>query len=273
MLLKHDLGKNTQITFTLDYHELVTGDLRVGVNCRISYDPLRIVPQGSSYIHGDPNKPITAHIQFQQDGVVESKILWSPRGILKEPDIDITGQGSMLFQEFFIPEDACEVIIWFSYCDTDTEQTYYDNDFGKNFRFRFPYHDLDVLQAIVSSDPETPYSGFGVEVSAIPAIALVSLQFSVINFPDFPSTNADLQDTGQTDAAGNKIWSVFGIAVPYRSIVRFRLFYEMNGFRYKNDNAGNYFFAPERQPENVPPPPVAPRRIGSTSTGVTQKPG
>jgi hypothetical protein len=259
MVLIYDLNKPAQITFTLDYHELLTGDLKPNTNCHISYDPLRIVPQDGTYIHGNPHQPITAHIQFSQNGAIEEKVLFSDRGITLNPHIDITGQGSMLSQEFAIPENAEEVIIWFTYIDPSTGKIYYDTDAGKNFHFRFPYQDISVLAAVVTSDPATPYSGFGVEVSAIPSITKVWVRFLAVNFPDSPKSEADLSDTGQKDSSGNKIFSAYGLAVSYHSIIRFKLYYELNGKTYKNDNSGKYFLAPEPAVEKVPSRPVAPR--------------
>lgn len=252
------VGKPAQITFTLDYHELVRGDLRANANCRISYDPVRIVPRDGTYTHGDPNQPIVVHAQFQENGSIESKTLWSPIGIVKDPHIDPTGHGAMLFQEFHIPKDAEELIVWFSYFDPDTHQTYYDEDYGKKFRFRWPYHDVQVRKADITSDRTNATSSFELEVNAIPSITQVSVQWSVINSPHPLKDEVALNDTDRED--GNKIWSVKHV-VPHGAIVRFQLFYEVNGRQYKNDNASKYFLAPQPKRIEVPPPPKAPIRV------------
>ena len=44
-LLRANQGSRPQITFTSDFHELVTGDLVPGP-CALRYDPLRLVELG-----------------------------------------------------------------------------------------------------------------------------------------------------------------------------------------------------------------------------------
>lgn len=266
MISSYALGQPAQITFTSDYHELVLGDLRAGVNCRISYDPLRIVPQNSSYTHGDPNQPVFAHIQFQEDGPEENLGLYSPMGIVENPHRDPTGaRSAMLVEEFNIPEGAKELIIWFSYFDRDTNQTYYDSDRDQNFRFRWPYHDVQIKTADViaeknsDSEQENPTSCFKLEVSAIPEITEVLVRWSLVNSPESASNEIALKNTGSTDESGKKIWSTSSV-VPYGATVRFKLFYILNGKRYKNDNSSSYFFAPEPKRIEAPPLPNAPIR-------------
>lgn len=254
-----DLGKLAQITFTRDYHELVTGDLKANVNCHITYDPLRIVPQDGTYVHGDPNQPIVAHVRFQENGTTESKDLWSPSGIVSDPDIDVTGQGSMLVQDFFIPDGAEEFIIWFSYLDPNTGETRYDTDDDSHFHFRWPYHDAWVRKANVVDDPASCTSRFDLEVGAIPSITQVTVNWSLVNSKEPLKEIIPLDDTKQTDD-GNKIW-ILQQPVPKGAIVRFKLYYEMNGRKYKNDNASKYFLAPQPELIKVSPPPKAPIRV------------
>lgn len=269
MISSYALGQPAQITFTSDYHELVLGDLRAGVNCRISYDPLRIVPQNSSYTHGDPNQPVFAHIQFQEDGPEENLELYSPMGIVENPHRDPTGaRSAMLVKEFNIPEGAKELIIWFSYFDRDTNQTYYDSDRDQNFRFRWPYHDVQIKTADViaeknsDSEQENPTSCFKLEVSAIPEITEVLVRWSLVNSPESTSNKVDrkdkvaLKDTDRIEE-GKKIWSA-SLVVPYKAIVRFKLFYRLNGREYKNDNASSYFFAPQPKKIELKQLPEAP---------------
>ncbi len=235
--------KPAQITFTLDYHELITGNLVSNANCFISYDPTRIVPADSGYIHGHPDQPVILNYQFSANGPVSSQALASHIGLLEFAVLDPTGGGSMLDGEIAIPAEAEELIIWFSYVDGNGV-THYDSDLGKNFRFRFASEDIQLLQAVVTSDPQTPYSGFGVEVAADPEITGISVRFTAINSPDFPKSQVPLSNTGKTTPDGMAIWSVFGIAVPYKANIRFKLYYVINGITYKDDNAGKYFMAP-----------------------------
>ncbi|MBD2472755.1 DUF6209 family protein [Nostoc sp. FACHB-145] len=252
-----DLGKPAQITFTSDYHELVTGDLKPEVNCHISYDPLRIVPKDGSYVHGDPSKPIFIHVQFKENGSTQSKELYSPNGIISDPHIDVTGRGSMLFQEVFIPSDAEELIIWFSYLNPNTNETLYDSDYDHHFHFRWPYHDAWVRKVDVVDDSLS--DRFELEVGTIPSITQVSVNWRVLNSTELLKEVTPLKNVSQTDD-GTKIWKLSTV-VPKRAILRFKLYYEVNGRQYKNDNASQYFLAPQPQQINVPPPPQAPVQL------------
>ncbi|MDD5274175.1 MAG: hypothetical protein PHU14_15840, partial [Methylovulum sp.] len=118
------------------------------------------------------------------------------------------------------------------------------SDYGKNYNFRFVTLDLTLLQANVVSDPQTPYSGFNVEVVTIPEVTAVSVRFSVVNNPSFQKIEVNLTDTG-SNPNGKRIWAMGNAIVPYRSNVRFKLFYVIGGKRYKDDNGGRYFLAPQ----------------------------
>ena len=235
-------GKQAGITFTLDFHELVSGDLLPGARCGIRYDPLRLVPRDNGYVHGDPERPVTMHFRFTENGPIHDQVLLSPIGMVRDAVVDITGQGSMLHAEIFIPDAARELIVWFSYTDGHGE-VHYDSDYGKNYRFRFVKLDIDVLQAVVTSDPQTPYSGFGVEVATAPSVTQVFVRFIAIDAPSFPKSTVPLTRTGATPE-GRSLWSAFGIAVPYRATIRFKIFYVIGGVRYKDDNGGKYYIAP-----------------------------
>jgi hypothetical protein len=254
-----DLGKLAQITFTSDYHELVTGDLKPDVNCHISYDPLRIVPKDGSYVHGDPSKPIFIHVQFQENGPTECKELYSPNGIISDPHTDVTGRGSMLFQEVFIPGDAEELVIWFSYLNPNTNEILYDSDYDGHFHFRWPYHDAWVRKVDVIDDSTNSTSLFELEVGTIPSITQVSVNWRLINSTEPLKEVTPLNNISQTDN-GTKIWTISTVA-PKGAIVRFKLYYEVNGRQYKNDNASQYFLAPQPEPLKVPPPPKAPIQL------------
>jgi len=236
--------KSAQITYTLDFHELVTGNLKPNKHCVISYDPQRLVQQGCHYIHGDTHSFVFLNYQFITNGPVHQCALHTSTGMLKDPVISITGQGSMLHGNIFIPEGAQGLITWFSYID-DHGTEHYDSDFGTNYHFRFTDLDLALYQAVVVSDPQTPYAGFGVEVAADPAITEVSVRFGVLGNDSFAKTEVFLQSSNQKTDSGDIIWSVFGIAVPYQAKVRFKLYYIINGRCYKDDNNGKYYLAPE----------------------------
>jgi len=254
MIKRRDADKPAQIIFTSDFHEVVTGDLRPGHHVVLSYDPKRIVPREQPYVFGDPNRPIEAFVQFRDGEPATNAVLESPSGILVEPDEDITGQGSMLKARFMVPDEADLVIVWFSYLSTSGAMLY-DNDHGTNYYFGFPSRDIAVLSATVVSDPQTPYSGFAVSIAAAKSVEAMSVRFRSVSDPKAEGNEVKLEKTGQSDDHGRPIWSVAGVAVPYRSVVRFKVFYWIGGLRYKDDNGGRYYLAPQPPAEEVPPPP------------------
>ena len=254
MIEKTYVGKPAQITFTSDFHELLTGDLRPGWPVTLRYDPKRIVPANDPYVFGDPKRPINAHIQFRDGGPVSIQALTSPVGILTQPQYDISGQGSMLITTFSVASDAQRVIVWLSFLATSGEMLF-DSDKGTNFCFRFPSIDVDILEATVVSDPATPTSGFAVSISTIDVVEAVSVRFRIVGDAEFGKPEVQLRKTDQNDQEGRAIWSVGGVSVPHRSTVQFKVFYWIGGIRYKDDNGGRYYLAPQPPAEKVSPPP------------------
>jgi hypothetical protein len=245
-----------RITFTSDFHELLYGDFRPGMELTIRYDPKRIIPSGEDYLFGDPDSPIVAHAAFREGGAPVSKTLLSPVGVVENPNTDATGKGHMLTADFLIPEDAEEVILWFSHAGSK-EGMCTDSDDGRNFRFGFIAEQIKLISTDVVSDPQTPYSGFVVKVAAVSAVERVSVRYRVIGDPKFGKNEVDLQNTGETDPSGWPIWEIAGVAVPYRAVIHFKLFYWIAGTRYKDDNNNQYYISPQPKAEKVPPPPKA----------------
>jgi hypothetical protein len=246
MLMQYRLGQPADITFTLDFHEIVTGDLLPGTRFWIRYDPLRIVPPEDDYHFGDPGRPILAHIQFHLRGPTTTLPLESRVGVYQAPqiDVDITGQGTMLHAWSEVPKDAQEVVIWFSYVDR-SGITHWDSEYGDNYVFRFLTRDLAILDAVVMSDPQTPYSNFGVRVAAVPAISKITVRFRTLNDPSKSSSRSEveLQRTSETDDHGIAIWSNSTTPVPYHAVIAFDLVYIVDGRSFTNDNQGRYFIA------------------------------
>lgn len=226
------LTGSPQVTFTLDFHQLVTGALGPGATCRIAYDPLRIVPKGQPYRFGDPSRPVTAYIQTLPDGAILTRTLESKIGHPEDWDVDITGRGSMLVASFEVPEDCSELAFWFEYQDQ------WDSNFGQNYHVRFPSIDIEVEQAVVTSDPQTPYGGFGVEVTAVPEITAIVCRYRILNDPAL----RDQRQTVALQRSGNG-WSISGVAVPYQATVAFDLVYTVSGRTFTDDNSGRYFIA------------------------------
>jgi hypothetical protein len=44
------------------------------------------------------------------------------------------------------------------------------------------------------------------------------------------------------------------VPAPRQAVVRFKLFYRMGRHRFKDDNGGHYYVAPQPEPERPPPP-------------------
>ena len=254
MIKRRGIGKRAQITFTYDFHEVVTGDLRPGHPVVLSYDPKRIVPAGEPYILGDPEWPVYASVRFRDGEPATIVTLESPGGMVKHPDEDVTGQGSMLQAQLMVPDTADLVIVWFSYL-TRSGSTVYDNDHGNNYFFGFPSRDIAVLSATVVSEPQTSSSSFAVSVAAAASVEAVSVRYRGISDPKAQKAEVKLEKTGKSDDQGRPIWSVAGVAVPYRSVVRFKVFYWIGGRRFKDDNSSHYYLAPQPEPDKMPPPP------------------
>lgn len=254
MIERSNAGQPALITFTSDFHELVIGDLRPGHPVTLRYDPKRIIPADENYRFGDPKRPIIAHVQFGKDKPESRQILVSQIGIVENPSYDPTGHRFALTAQIDVPADAEELIAWFSYLAQSGEM-HYDSDEDVNYRFSFVSCELAVLNATVVSDPQTPYSGFAVTVAADDKIEAVSVRYRVVADPAFGKDEKPLHKTGRRDKEGRGIWEVAGLTVPYRATVRFKLFYWIGGQRYKDDNSGHYYLAPQPEPIKVPPPP------------------
>lgn len=243
------LTGSPQVTFTLDFHQLVTGALGPGKNCRIAYDPLRIVPKGQPYRFGDPAHPVTAYIQTLPSGEIITRTLESNIGQPEDIDVDVTGRGSMLVAAFPVPDDCTELAFWFEYLDIN-DQPQWDSAFGENYHIRFPAYEIHVQQAVVTSDPQTPYSGFGVQVSAVSQIDSMNVRYRFLNVPserDQKNVQPMQRGGADPDDSSRTIWSVFGVAVPYRATIAFDLVYTVSGRTFKDDNSGLYFHAPQPQ--------------------------
>ena len=182
MIERVHAGKPAQITFTRDFHELVTGDLRPGAAVDIRYDPKRIMPEGEAYLFGDPARPIIAHARFRDGGQPIARPLESPAGIVVHPDTDVTGQGSMLSTSFSVPEDAERVTLWFSF-PTAAGDTRYDSDYGANYCFGFPCRHIAVLAATVTDDPQASSYHFALSVAADVGVEEVAVRYYLVADP------------------------------------------------------------------------------------------
>jgi hypothetical protein len=244
MVMRMGRGKAPQITFTLDFHQLVSGELAPGARCGVRYDPLRIVPPGDGYRVGDPERPVTAYFAFQPDAPAAVEVtLHSPSGVHDAPDVDITGQGSMLVGEFDIPDDAEQVITWFSFVDS-TGETRWDSNGGANYHFRFTLRELQILAADVETDAKEATSRFHLEVSVPAAATRVTARYAVVNArPRGDRQEVELTRAGDAEDGG-VLWTLPGLRVPHAAVVAYDLVYVVGGRSHKDDNHGRYHLAP-----------------------------
>jgi hypothetical protein len=234
-------GKPPHIIFTYDFHQLVYGELLADRDCTLSYDPFRIVPADDSYQFGDPSRPIIAHVQCQPSPSAHDIVLQSRAGKLHDIDIDYTGQGSMLHEQFHILAHCKEVVAWFSYQDR-TGRTQWDSDYGANYRFRFVSEDIKFLNSKVESGDTVDQ--FKVQLVAAPAIERVIVRYRIVN--DLTKATqeylVELSPSNQRDADGGRLWSLV-ISLPRGAVVAYDVLYFVSGHRFKDDNSGRYFVA------------------------------
>lgn len=262
MVMRMGRGRAPQITFTRDFHQLVTGELAPGTRCALRYDPARVVPEGDGWMFGDPARPVTAHLRFPPGGEVTDVVLRSPSGVTWTPAVDYTGQGSALVGEFEVPDDAGEVVAWFSFVDRAGEQRW-DSANGADYHFRFMHQELDVLRADVDSDDTRPTAVFTVEVSADPAVEGITARYRVLNRAGLPRQEVPLTPAGDADE-GRRAWTLPGEEVPHDAVVAFDLVYVAGGRTFTEDNQGRYFLAPRpetRLPASSLTPPGPPREL------------
>jgi hypothetical protein len=239
-----------RITFTHDFHELVRGDLRPGAVLTLRYDPLRIVRPEDDYVFGDPGRPVVAHLIVGAGVPPIERTLQSRLGILKTPDIDRTGNGSMLTTQVAIPDDADRLEVWFTYASRRGLE--YDNDQGRNFWFGFTETEFRLLDTDVV--PRDGGAEFRVRVAAEKQIDRVTVRLRPVTAEAFDKAELELARTPEVHGDW-PVWSLAGAPLPVGAHVLFKLYYWRGGVRYKDDNEGRYYASPPPPVETVPPPP------------------
>lgn len=248
------LGKPGEITFTGDFHEIVVGDPQPGAPLLLRYDPHRIIPRKEPYRFGDPERPVIAHVLFRAGAPVFEVALHCTAGIIACPDVDPTGQGSMLSARLVIPADADLLVVWFSY-DSASGVRFYDSDNGANYRFGFPGRELDRLAAAVERLPDAPFDRFQVSADAVSSVEAVRVPYVLVADRDCIKHELHLDRTGQADThreAGR--WGA-SIDVPHGAIVRFKVCHWVGGRRLIDDNGSAWYLAPAAEPDRTPSPP------------------
>ncbi len=249
-------GKPAEITFTSDFHELVTGDLRPGATLLLRYDPGRIVPAGQRYRFGDPDQPVRAHVQFSPGAPPLDVRLLSPAGIVPCPDVDPTGQGSMLSALLAVPADADLLIVWFSY-ESAASTILYDSDYGANYRFGFPCLEIEVAQANVAAHADGSADRFDVVIRAAADVEDVLVQYVLVADPACAEHDLPLRRTGPDAAHPDATAWAASADIPRHATIRFRVCYWIGGRRLIEDDGGAWYLAPEAQPDRLPSPSPA----------------
>lgn len=240
MQLRYNKGAGPQITFTSDFHELVTGDLVPGP-CVLRYDPLRLVELGDTE---DEAHQIRAHVRFHPGGAEWQGKLELPAGVPLADLADPTGDGYMLSTTFELPEGCEELEIWFS-CTHKDGSVHWDSDYGKNHWLRFNLADLKIGKAKIEAKTRDrqPQDTLVLEVAAKPAIDAISVRWRATSIPHFQRQVADLV-AGEQGKAGRK-WTTrgAGIPVPKGATVVFDLVYKSGERTYTDDNQGRWYVA------------------------------
>ena len=235
-------GKPAHITFTMGFRQVAKGDLQPGKKFTIYYDAERLPNERSTY-QGEPAWSITAYVKFSETGQPHPYVLESRTGHVRRKLTNRSGSGTIMEAHVPVPLNASEVILWFVNTGR-SGAVYYDSDYGRNYWFRFVQNDIRVLSDQVVSDPQTPYSGFGVQVSAASALTGVSVHYRVLNMPKNPmEATVPLQLTGPSRAGNLNLWSIAEVVVPYRSVISFDILYTTEGRTFVDNNHGRGYLA------------------------------
>lgn len=247
---RHYLGRTPRLTFTSDFHELLTGDLVPGQTLHVQYDPRRLRI-------GERIPPVTLHARFRDDGPVTDVPLHSPPGQVEALPDEATTRAAVMRALVDVPEDADFVSLWFTGVAVDGSIRT-DDDGGRTFRLGFPSRDIGEVTATVLPAESREGSGvFTVDVAALRGMNRISVRYHVVNDPVQAKGEFDLAPGSTPDAEGHAVWTGRAPVPSAKSVVRFKIHYWIDGERFKEDNASAYFLAPAPPREDVPPPPAA----------------
>jgi len=225
------------ITFTGTWQQLPFGNLVPGSTVQIAYDPARLPFERSNY-NGAPTWSITAFYRFSPNGPIASRQLDTPTGQVVSRFSDDPVEATMMTTSIDIPADADELILWFM----NTGQSgfeYWDSDYGLNYIFRFTSIDIQGENATVAGD------AFAVDITSLPAIENVHVNFKIINHPPLAGSVPLVRGIITN---GRRAWSAHGIAVPAGANVWFTFTYTIDGRSFIDDNDGAGFYAPKPIP-------------------------
>ncbi len=239
MLKRRARGQWPQVVFTSDFHELVRGDLGPGATCVLRYDPHRLVPESEIPRLPATQRPITAHVRFHPSGALWEEEMRFPKASRLLADNDPTGSGTMLETRFPLREGSDELETWFSYVN-DAGQTEWDSAAGQNHWLRFPSHDLEILTASVTPQPQSAFDQFRLEVESVAAVDQVAVRWRYTRDISGPIEKRQLV-TAVND--GRKLWTLAPASghVASGSPLSFDLVYEVGGRVFTDDNQGTWY--------------------------------
>lgn len=111
-----------EIDFTSDFQESVSGDLVPGGRFKVEYDSERLTcARGGE--EGLIGWNILGYVKFSENDKPSNKSLETP------------GKDRILTQEYDIPSDAKEVIMWFLNNGDENPEGCYDSQYGANYHF------------------------------------------------------------------------------------------------------------------------------------------
>jgi hypothetical protein len=231
-------GECPRIIFTLDFHELVYGDL-TGGDCVVLYDPHRVVPE--SEIEGLPatQRPIVMHVRFHPSGQAwegEMRFKKADRLIV---DKDASGEGTMLRLEYPIPAGDDEIECWFSYVG-NSGTPHWDSHMGANFWMRFPNHDLTIARADIMARENEAMDLFQLEVDSVAAVESMTVRWRYTNAINDARYQLPLAPVIMGD---RKQWTLgeSGAPVAWDTPLAFDLVYTSGGHKFTDDNQGTWY--------------------------------
>lgn len=251
MKTRHYLGQQPHITFTADWHELLTGDLRPGETLHIHYDPRRLPDGGQPVTITEQLTAVTVRARFRDGGPIDEVALPIPGGLREIFQEPATTRAAVLYGHLEVPADAQFISLWFVGTTLDGGERV-DDDHGSTFLFSFPSCDLGTPKATVTTDGN---GSFHIELAAAPTIHRITVRYRVVNDPTFTKREFDLTRNG-ADEQGRTLWRGSAAVASPAAIVRYKIHYWLGTHRFKEDNGSTYFLAPEPPADEVPQPPA-----------------
>ena len=118
---------SSELVFTSDFQQNLSGELKTGAEVTILFDANRLPFERSTGEKGKAEWSISAFAQFAPEGAInEIKLAPAKKGKANE---DTTLKGV-----FTVPADSRETVLWFLNTGK-SGNVYFDSAFGYNYRF------------------------------------------------------------------------------------------------------------------------------------------